>query len=146
MKQKFLLCLCAFALAVSIGTMAGCGSEESTRNVDLSSIASSIEAYDNGYFTKQSIAELKTEYDIDSGDVKQFVAEKKDGTVIVMIEATSSDAANRIAEKLTSYVSSYSRDGVDQVVKHGDYVAWFYSSAGKDDDMANAFSNFVTAD
>lgn len=145
MKRKILLLLCAAVLMLSV---VGCGSIEKTKNVDLSNITSAIEAYDKGSYATQSIGDLKTTYDIDSGDVKQFVAKTKTESFgYVMIEATSGDAANRIEEKLNNYIGMFSRVGFDKVVKHGNYVGMFSSSEqGKAESMANAFSGFLAAE
>ncbi len=145
MKRTLFPLLCAAVIALAA---VGCASSEPTNDVDLSSIADTIEAYDPGSYTALDISGLKTLYDIDSGDVKQFVAQTKDDNFgIVMIEATSRDAANRIAEKLTSYLGQFSRAELDKVIQIGNYVALFSSSRqGAADQMAAAFSDIVSAE
>ena len=100
MKKQLCLLLCGVAL---MGVLTACGEEKiSTKDVSLSDISGTLESYSKGSYTSQTIGDLKTEYDIDSGDVKQFSARIKNGTCIVMVEAISDDAANRIEGKLSS--------------------------------------------
>ena len=143
MKKQLCLMLCGVAL---MGVLTACGEEKiSTKDVSLSDISGTLESYSKGSYTSQTIGDLKTEYDIDSGDVKQFSARIKNGTCIVMVEAISDDAANRIEGKLQDYVARYNRTGTDQVVKVGNYVAWFFGEGTQSQTMANTFSELVTA-
>lgn len=146
MKQKILPLLCAAALAVSL--LAGCGNSEATNEVELSGIAGAIQSAQatQGSYTQNSIGDLKTKYDIDSGDVKQFIARESQetGVEIVMIEATSNDAANRIEEKFHSYRDMFSVSDLDSIVKHGNYVAMFVGTNHAK--MAEAFDGFVVAE
>ena len=146
MKRKILPLLCAAALALSL--LAGCGNSESTNDVVLSSIAGAVQSAQakQGSYTENSIGELKTKYDIDSGDVKQFVARENQetGVEIVMIEATSNDAANRIEEKFHSYRNMFSVSDLDSIVKHGNYVAMFVGTNHAK--MAEAFAGFIVAE
>ncbi|MDD5952615.1 MAG: hypothetical protein PUC32_03020 [Oscillospiraceae bacterium] len=141
MKQKWFPIACA---AIMLLSLVGCGSKTvATKDVDLSSTVAAIEAYDNGNYSSQSIGDLKTVYDVDSGDVKQFSAKTKNGAAIVLIEAISDDAANRCAQKLNSYQSHSGHGEQEKVTKIGNYVALFYSSNGKADQMAECFTSFV---
>ena len=146
MKRKILPLLCAAALAMSL--LAGCGSNEATKDVVLSSITGAIQSTQKsqGSYTDHSISDLKTKYDIDSGDVKQFVAKEnqESGVEIVMIEATSDDAANRIEEKFRNYRDLFSVSDLDSIVKHGNYVALFVGADHAK--MAAAFDGFVVAE
>lgn len=149
MKRKVALLICAAACAAAMTvTMAGCANSVATNDVTLTNITRSIESYGTGSYTQSmNISELKTVYNIDSGDVLQFVAKHggdQMGNAIVMIEATSDDAAHRIEEKLNSYVGMFSRVDMDTVVRHGKYVALF--SDGNDEKMAAAFSEFILAE
>ena len=145
MKRKILILLCAAALAASL--LAGCGSSEATNDIVLSSIADAIQSTQSGKasYTSNTIGDLKTKYDIDSGDVKQFVAkeDQSNGIEIVMIEATSGDAARRIEEKFHSYRDMFSVSDLDSIVKHGNYVALFVGA--KHEKMAALFDSFVVA-
>lgn len=146
MKRKLTLLLCAVGCAAAITTMAGCANSEMTNDVTLTNITRSIESYSTGtYKQSMTIGDLKTVYNIDSGDVMQFVAKYQDtqgGAAIVMIEATSDDAARRIEKSLNNFVATLNRD-MDTVVRHGNYVALF--SDANDEKMAAAFSEFIVA-
>jgi hypothetical protein len=138
MKRNLLLLGAAGILLLSA---VGCGSSEKTKDVALSSVTATMEAYEKGSYVTQSIGDLKTLYNIDSGDVKQFVARTKDDTVaIVMLETTSGDAANRITDTLQTYLDDKGLSG--QVVHHGNYVAMFAGTSSAEK-MAEDFSQFV---
>lgn len=149
MKRKFAVLFCAVVCAAAMAlTMAGCGSGEATNDVTLTNISSAIQSQGTGtYSHSMNISDLKTTYNIDSGDVLQFVAKHAGdpmGNAMVMIEATSDDAAHRIEEKLNSFVGMFSRVDMDTVVRHGKYVALF--SDANDEKMAAAFSEFIVAE
>ena len=143
MKRTLLPLLCAAALSAIL--LVGCTGSSDNRNVDVTAMTGTIEQYDKGGYTSLSIGDLKTIYDIDSGDVKQFVAKQKgDASGYVIIEATSGDAAARIESTLNNYTGRLSRTGFDTVVRDGHYVALFSSAtSGVANKMADAFTDFL---
>ena len=139
MNRKAVGAICAAALA--LGTLlAGCAGGGSTVNVELSGAAGTVGALAKTAMSQDSIAELKNTYDIDSGDVKQFAAKHGDSARLVMVEAISDDAANRIEGKLQAYAEQ--NDGC-RVVRHGSYIALF--SGSNADKMETAFSGLFQA-
>lgn len=148
MKRKFAVLFCAIVCAAAMAvTVVGCANSEPTKDVTLTNIVGAIQSYGTGtYNQSMNISDLKTTYNIDSGDVLQFVAKYQDGTgaAIVMIEATSDDAAHRIEDSLNRFVGALSRVDMDTVVRHGNYIALF--SDANDEKMAAAFSEFVVAE
>lgn len=149
MKRKFAVLFCAVVCAAAVAlTAAGCANSEPTKDVTLTNIAGAIQSYGTGtYNHSMNISDLKTQYNIDSGDVLQFVAKHGGdamGNAMVMIEATSDDAARRIEQNLNSYIGMFSRVDMDTVIRHGNYVALF--SDGNDEKMAAAFSEFIVAE
>lgn len=126
-----LLCFC-----VSLVVLTGCGGGETVKDVELSTLTSTMERQQKGTFEKLTIRDLKMEYDIDSGDVKQFIAEKSENGVFLLLEATSKDAAERIQKKLN-------RDEA-QKVSHGNYIGFFVGTGS--DKMAQTFEDVLTVE
>ena len=92
-------------------------------SVDLNSILDEINAATGLDLEKvEEASRLKRYYTIEEGDVKQFAVERDKNNEVVLIEATDSDAADRIKDalekkldSLVNYSNSYSPEKAEQV-------------------------------
>lgn len=109
--KKILSLVCVLALCVC--AMAGCGAKD----VKLTDVLEKINTtYDESNLTQLTdVNDLKTYYQIDTNDVKQFAAEINENTSeaaveIVLVEAKDATAATNIQTKLQNrYNSIYSQ-------------------------------------
>ena len=138
--KKVLSVLCVAVL--SLCALCSCGAKEA----DLTQVMADINAkYDTKELTAVTdVNDLKTYYQIEPADVKQFAAEinenSSDAPVeIVMVEAVDSSAAQRVSSKLTNrynsiynMYASYSAEQLDlikncSVTTDGNYVSMIVS-------------------
>ncbi len=116
MKRVIALCLAVLMMAAMF---AACGDNndgkksDSAKSVDLNSVLNDInsqfgisESSVQGLKKLESTDELDRYYMISADDIKQFAAERSssstDFTEIVLVEATGSDAVNKIVTQLNS--------------------------------------------
>lgn len=100
------------ASMIMIFAMAGCGGN--TAEVDLTGVMTTIDTtYPNEMQDITTTDDLNKYYSIDSADVKSFAAEYSKSGVeeVILIEATDTDAAKRVEEKLQARYNSKKQQG-----------------------------------
>ena len=109
--------LSALILALLLMMLAGCGAK-TDKSADLDAVKNSLAAqYDLSDMMELDENDLMELYGIDQADVKQFVAliakTSLSSDEIVLIEATGSEAASRVQEKLSNRFQSKLNESKD---------------------------------
>ncbi|MGN1467102.1 MAG: DUF4358 domain-containing protein [Ruminococcus sp.] len=152
--KKIISLVCAAAMCVCL--FCSCGAKE----VNLSEVLDKINSSCNvsGLTKINDVNDLKTYYQIEPEDVKQFAAEidenSSDAPVeIVMVEAKDSTAAQNVSTKLTNrynsiynMYASYSKDQLAvvekcQVTTDGNFVTLIVSD--KAQSMLDVFYSYI---
>ena len=145
------------AALMSVAVLAACDSSETKSSssapassavsgnnaatvVDLNAVLDKINAETGLSMDKvEDVSRLKRYYQLDEADIKQFACERDGETEIVMIEATSGEAADRIEAVLQSKLdalinnaTSYSQEKLAviqacKVTKDGNFVSMIVS-------------------
>ena len=120
----------AFSMIFVLLAFAGCGSDNSNSNVELSKVLSDVN--DNGGLSSMktitNTTDLQKQFDIDPESVSDFVAEVSEDsefpTTIVVTKAVDEDSLSAINEKLNTYLNdklsnaqSYNKDQVSVIEK-----------------------------
>lgn len=112
--MKRIIALVLVALT-AMAVLAGCGADKGKdegKNIDLNAVMQSVNSAAGVTATKiETPEDLKRYYKkIDLADVKSFAAQKDKDNDIVLVEATDTDAAGRVAAALDKKLQDIIRD------------------------------------